>query len=605
MTVSGDTKLLGFAFWIATISAAISAIGLGLCALLLTHRDALPSPASVAGRSLIYNYNNTSHAIFVFVLLGLSAALVATAHSLQTTNRRESNGQRERSASRGWLIWIKEHPAPTIILTIYTVIMVHESSWFYKEILTWYDDINTKHLLSNFSLRWSFIGETMRNNNYRFFPLSHHDLHILSWLTPYTKVWSLISGLELAITVACASAIVQNSKQGKPAPSLVLIGTLLFLFTSASAYNYFQFIYSERFLTFLIAIYAYQYLRYLQTKRIEHGLYSLLVASYALFFKEPALTLILIPAASIGIAGLLGGIKCYPSWRGLSQKDFFRAYQLELAIGSLFLLFSAAFITLSVLPSLYVNAPSYDNHLRFSKFSIDFRVILLLLYSSVRIWQITRKQSRFCLIDSLNLGAIGYALVLFAMVGFSANSYMALPVHLVAVIDILTIWNNWIGPQLTLLCGKQLTSFAGFGIALVVLGIEDRQAYTFRYRANDITQKQRSWYGTYDAMKRIALKTRKKGEPINIIFSKSWFKHSDYLKQIPHDRIVLFDVDNRTHTIISGINQGKNYSPRSGDFFLDIDTGKRIEQYNVDLGPYRQIYQFKPELQNGRIYRHH
>ena len=154
MTVSGDTKLLGFAFWIATLSAAISAIGLGLCAWLLTHRDALPSPASVAGRSLIYNYNNTSHAIFVFVLLGLSAALVATVHSLPTANRRESNGQRETSASRGWLIWIKEHPAPTIILTIYTVIMVHESSWFYKEILTWYDDINTKHLLSNFSLRW-------------------------------------------------------------------------------------------------------------------------------------------------------------------------------------------------------------------------------------------------------------------------------------------------------------------------------------------------------------------------------------------------------------------------------------------------------------------
>ena len=80
-----------------------------------------------------------------------------------------------------------------IVLTIYAVLMVQESSWFYKEILTWYDDIFSDQLLNNFSLREKLINETMGRNDFRFYPLSHQDLHALSWVTPYIKVWSLAS----------------------------------------------------------------------------------------------------------------------------------------------------------------------------------------------------------------------------------------------------------------------------------------------------------------------------------------------------------------------------------------------------------------------------
>ena len=75
--------------------------------------------------------------------------------------------------------------------------MVRQASLFYKEIIGWYEDILQSHLLDNFSLRWSFIKETMFRNDFRFFPLSHKDLHILSWLTLYVSIWFLVNAIEL------------------------------------------------------------------------------------------------------------------------------------------------------------------------------------------------------------------------------------------------------------------------------------------------------------------------------------------------------------------------------------------------------------------------
>ena len=91
-------------------------------------------------------------------------------------------------------------------------------------------------------------------------PRSHQDLHSSAGLTPYTnKVWSLVSALELIATIILGCKLIERIKKNGTSASLILMGTLLFLVTSASAYNYFQFIYSERFLTFLIALYAYHY----------------------------------------------------------------------------------------------------------------------------------------------------------------------------------------------------------------------------------------------------------------------------------------------------------------------------------------------------------
>ena len=75
--------------------------------------------------------------------------------------------------------------------------MVDGSRWLFPELVGWYDSVNDHNLLYNFSIRWDFIKETMLRNDYRFFPLAHQDLHILSWFTPYVTIWMLVSAAEL------------------------------------------------------------------------------------------------------------------------------------------------------------------------------------------------------------------------------------------------------------------------------------------------------------------------------------------------------------------------------------------------------------------------
>lgn len=73
----------------------------------------------------------------------------------------------------------------------YGIWIVQESSWFYKEILTWHDDALTYQLLNNFSWRESFLRESMGRNNYRFPPSPTRTCIFSagSRLTPRSGVW--------------------------------------------------------------------------------------------------------------------------------------------------------------------------------------------------------------------------------------------------------------------------------------------------------------------------------------------------------------------------------------------------------------------------------
>ena len=146
------------------------------------------------------------------------------------------------------------HPGTTIVLITYAVIMMQKSSCFYKEILTWYGDIYTDHLLGNFGLRQIFITETIRRNDFRIFPLS-------SKLSRHQLVHSLHQGLVIGERNRARrhhhpGLQTRSDHQQKQIEKSTLLNEIaVFLFTSASAYNYFQFIYSGRILTFLIAAY--------------------------------------------------------------------------------------------------------------------------------------------------------------------------------------------------------------------------------------------------------------------------------------------------------------------------------------------------------------
>jgi hypothetical protein len=93
---------------------------------------------------------------------------------------------------------------------------------------------------------------------------------------------------------------------------------------------------------------------------------------------------------------------------------------------------------------------------------------------------------------------------------------------------------------------------------------------------------------------------------VNIIYSKSWFKHSDYLKTLPYHRLIYLDPDTHQARVIDGIGSdtGKPYTAQPGDFLLDLDSGHKLDKYKIDLSRYDVIYRFDPNVSNGRIFRH-
>ena len=102
----------------------------------------------------------------------------------------------------------------------------------------------------------------------------------------------------------------------------------------------------------------------------------------------------------------------------------------------------------------------------------------------------------------------------------------------------------------------------------------------------------------------ITRRAKEKGETINLIYSKGWFKHSDQMTKLTYDRLVYYDIDTRQYIIKDGIDSGKQYSPQTGDYLVDIDTGRKLIKHGVDLSKYDLLYQEDPSREYARIFRH-
>ena len=590
-----------WSIWLSGASVFTLIVGAVLAIWIQSGQSGIGSLEKEARDSLLRQYNDIAHAGLIIILILLAGILIRAINNAPEEEASTTN-------QSGWLAriihFIRRHPAVTIVLSAYTVVMVSESSWFYKEILTWYDDIYTDQLLNNFSLRHSFIRETMGRNDFRFYPLSHQDLHILSWFTPYIKVWSLVSALELITTIILGCKIVQFANKDKASPSLFLAGSLLFLFTSAAAFNYFQFIYSERILTFLLALYIYHYSIYQHSGQQRNGLLALLFALFIPFFKDTAILLAVVPAASTILLGSLGRMQNYPRWGSLNLSAWLKAYALEISLCSLTLFFMACFVMLSALPSLVAGVERYDAHLGFSVFALDIRLMFFIGFIATRLWLIQRNRTEATTLDVLNVAALTYAFALYALVGLEGSNYMTLPIQFVAVLDILLIWEALAAPKLNQRLNQRQAQAIALGATLLVLTVEDRQAKTFRERASFISWKQRSWRKTYNRAEKIAQEAREQGEDVNLIYSKGWFKHSDQMKQLPYDRLVFYDIESKQYKIKDGINKGMAYTPTKGDFLIDIDTGYKLTKFGIDLSKYEVLYQENKDFEYARIFRH-
>ena len=78
----------------------------------------------------------------------------------------------------------------------------------------------------------------MFRNDFRFFPLSHQDLHILGWLTPYASIWMLVNAAELfkicILSTKTAGELSNRSNRNE----ILMIFSILFWLDAATGFTY-------------------------------------------------------------------------------------------------------------------------------------------------------------------------------------------------------------------------------------------------------------------------------------------------------------------------------------------------------------------------------
>jgi hypothetical protein len=278
----------------------------------------LPSPRSNSGEALLYRYNRSSHDLFLG-LIGISI-LVLLWRAYRSSNLDQPSDRektfKQPNRPRPWpkicVDFAREQPFVLMLFVAYAVAMVHGTNWFYPELVGWYDGIIDHHLLDNFSIRHDFIKETMLRNDYRFFPLAHQDLHVLSWFTAYVKIWMVVSAAELFAIILLSYQLIRRLSPTLTNKSLLLIISLLMLSAPATGFAFFQLIYAERILTLCFIAFALCYLHYQQTGSKRSQYLTLIAALVGMFFKEIGILLFVIPAAFTLIAGASGFMDGYP-----------------------------------------------------------------------------------------------------------------------------------------------------------------------------------------------------------------------------------------------------------------------------------------------------
>lgn len=599
----GHNRPIPLLAWINASASVLIGLGLGCWIWLLLHRDQLPSPEVRAGKTLLKQYQATSHDLFLALLTLSVLTLLVLIRRAQHELRQQQPPQQQATPGNPLLRFARAHPLVLALFAGYTVAMVHGTNWMYPELVGWYSGIPGEHLLNNFSFRQDFLRETMRRDDYRFFPLAHQDLHILSWFTAYVKVWMLVSAAELFTIVVVSARFVRRLSGRSQIPALLLITSLLLLFHPATGMAFFQFSYCERFLTFLFALYCGAYLHHHQHRDMASFYAALLFGLIGIFIKDIAVVLFVVPPAVMLIAGSLGLVEGRPSWNGSSRAEWSEAYRLELWLCSLALIFLLAYVVLSLLPSAFANKGSYNKNKGFL-FAPDWRFWFLIGFCLVRTAAISMRRSRINLLDGLNLAALTYAAGLLVLIGFESHKYLTLPVQWVTVLDLGFVWACWISPALQRHSSARVAGAMGSAVVLGTIGIDHLQPPNVAASVSTIKVRQQSWIEAYQAIDAISAPIRTQGEAINLIYSKqSWFSAKRHLGRLRFDRLIEFDPQRNRFSVEEGTGKGELYTPQPGDLLFTIDKDASTLQPLLERWPNQLLYQDNNGQENGRVYR--
>jgi len=91
-------------------------------------------------------------------------------------------------------------------------------------------------------------------------------------------------------------------------------------------------------------------------------------------------------------------------------------------------------------------------------------------------------------------------------------------------------------------------------------------------------------------------------EKINIIYSKSWFRNRGHIEAVKYNHLIYYNLDTVVYTVTDGTGKGSSYTPKLGDYLLNIDTGIRLEEFVFDISTYKKIWDYNQNGSNGKIY---
>lgn len=536
----------------------------------------IPDVSTRAGKDFLDQYNAITHDIFILIWACLMVICLV---------QYVRGCTRDGVAPCGPLNvirWVTRHmrcyPLVAILFLFYSVGLVASATWYYPEIIGWYADVDQGDLLNHFRFVPSFVGETMKRNDFRFFPLAHQDLHVLSWFTPYVKVWAMVNALEAVAVVILVVRFVRLILHAS-VPGLPLLVTLLLLLQSSFLESFYQFIFAERLLSLCFVAYAYSYQAWIQDRGKRYLYSAVAAASLGVFLKEISLMLFVLPAALR--AAYIFAVEGRQGWKRL---------RLERWIGWLLFGTVVAYGLLTALPSFYSGLDSYASRSN-SFFTSGVRSWFLVGFVLVRSVLIFSRRCTPSLLDAFNAGALAYGIALYRFKGFSelcdpsgshCDNYLVLPVLLVAAIDLAYIYGllvlrfsseRSIAPRIW--SGVVLAGCAGLAV------LEQYQGSGVLQAAIPMVKRQESWRNAYSSMREMAILDREKNLPVNIIFSRqSWFNKRRHLHRLAFNRLIRFDPQNGHYDVMLGAGRGDRYSPSAGDYLLDIDG--RLEFSNID-----------------------
>ena len=593
--------------WLISVAIALNIASLAAWFWLHNNRLTLPDATSKAGDALLNDYLGTAHDV---MLIALTIAISSLISIIYYHRRKEAKSAKVTPQIRGQslLQFIRQHPLVTVIFVVYTIAMVQGTSWLYKDLIGWSSELLNDQLLNNFSFRESFVNETMRRSNFRFYPLAHQDLHILSWFTVHIKVWMLINAAELLAVAIFSAKFVSKLRPNNhhPIPALLLITTLLLLFHPAAGTAFFQVIYCERILILLLILFACSYLHY-QQHNTQSSFYStILFGLIGLFIKDTAILLFIVPPIMIMAFGIFNRMQGYPELRLNKLREIHKHYRLELWLCSLILIFSFSYICLSLLPSIYVGQGYYKDHLT-PKFIPDLRCWFLLAITLTRIILAARKKIKLNLLDALNFSALTYATSLLILIRLEGSDYLTLPIQLICILNLTWLWGVTSSSKYSLGLNNQQKALGGTLTTVLILGLEHAFSQpSFLTTITSLKQEQDSAQKTYDAIQPLTKTIKEAGDEVNIIYSrKSRLTRHHHFGRLKYDRLIEYNPKTKRFLITDGIDRGDNYKPTAGDLVVNIDRPAKVLDPILQDRSFELLYRYETDQNSGLIIRLH